>query len=250
MPVNEPDLRSLIAWIDQKANYYGDWRGGVMGAILGASGGVMGGLIGILAGGANLDPSSHPWVVVGPLLGWGVISAVTLRWYFKNRNERQKLAAKTYAESRGYFHKLLWARYAGNIKGFLGEDRAIKLNEAAMQWHRCKSALDSTGWEAVESDSVYADTKRKIQSAMDIGMAQLLLLFGSGTAANDAEVLEIVEVMTQSAEEAARTAEKLSLAKGDHGAASELRSALEQVRQLNAAHEEFEEQHVELRSRL
>src|SRR5262249_49146051 len=106
---NEPELRSLIEWIDRKAQYYGDWRGGVLGALMGTAGGLMGGTIGVLAGGLNLNPGVHPWVVIGPVLAFLGVSGGSLFWYFRGRTRDQKAAARAFAESRGLYQKLLMA---------------------------------------------------------------------------------------------------------------------------------------------
>jgi hypothetical protein len=236
---SEPELRSLYEWIDQQTHGQttGDRRGGIAGGVVGAIWGVMGGLIGILAGALQINPAI---AVTVPVVCAVFASTAVLIWYLRGRTESDKAVARTTAEMRGFFWKLMSARWQGNVKGLIGEDGAMALNAAAYEYLQCRTALNSPAWQAVGSDSPWFQARDKTRVAMDVAMARLVTMIGQGAPPNDATVQGLISDMQRAAAEATATSSRLA---GHHNlptdATNELRKALSEMRALNQADEEF-----------
>ncbi len=238
---SEPELRSLYEWIDLQSHgqTIGDKRGGLAGGIAGGIWGLMGGAIGIMAGALQI----HPGVAVGVPVAIGAVASMgVLVWYLRGRSEAEKAIARTTAEMRTFFWKLMSARRQGNVKSLIGEDGAMSLNSAAYEYLQCRTALNSHAWQAVGSDSAWYQARDRTRVAMDVAMSRLVTMIGQGAPANDATVQGLISDMQRTAAEAAATASRLA---GHHNlptdATNELRKALSEMRALNEADEEFQD---------
>lgn len=236
---SEPELRSLYEWIDLQQHGSGPNRAGLVGGIVGATGGVMGGMIGVLVGALNVSPALG---VTGPLAVWAVISSITVGWYLRTRTEQEKALVQTVAEMRSFYWRLLSARWQGNISGLIGEASAAVLNQGAHEFLRCRTALRSPGWKAVDSESAYARARLATATAMEAAMARLVTIIGQGTAPTDSSVSALIEEMRNAADEAAGTANRLAEHRGlPTDATNELRKVLGEMRALNEADDEYSE---------
>ncbi|MEZ0325061.1 MAG: hypothetical protein ACAH95_04085 [Fimbriimonas sp.] len=236
---SEPELRSLYEWIDQQTHgqTVGDRRGGIAGGVAGGIWGLVGGSIGILAGALQIGPAIS---VAVPIIVGAVASSAVLVWYLRGRTEGDKAIARTTAEMRGFFWKLMSARWQSNVKGLIGEDGALALNTAAYEYLQCKTALNSPAWQAAGSDSPWYQARERTRVAMDVAMSRLVTMVGQGAPANQQTVQDLISDMQRTAAEATATASRLA---GHHNlptdATNELRKALSEMRALNEADQEF-----------
>lgn len=238
----EPELSSLCQWIDSRmyhANQGRDW--GIWGGVTGTLFGLAGGSIGILLGAMQINPESHPMALIGPLLVAGLGSALTGFVILRRQTPGQRAARKALAEARNFTWQLVAARMQGNLKEYLGEARALALNEGARAFFKSKQALSSAAWQAVAPDTEYAATRDRTSVAIDVGMARLVTLIGQGAAGDAPEVVRLISDLSEAAEEAAHTAQRLANDAGLPGDASEnLRQVLSEMRLLNSAHDEYD----------
>jgi hypothetical protein len=238
----EPELRSLAEWLDTRASVQQNSRdGGIIGGVSGSLFGLAGAAIGVMAGGFDLQPEIYPMVIVGPLVVASLGTALTAFLVVSRRTPAEREARRAQASSRGFIWQLSMARWQGNLKEFLGEDRALLLNEGAHAYLRMKSALESPAWRAVAPDTEFAATRERTAIAMEVAMARLVTSIGQGALATAPEVRRLVADMGEAANEAARTADRLARDAGQPGDASDhLRQVLSEMRLLNSAQDEID----------
>jgi hypothetical protein len=233
----EPELRSLYEWIDLQQQNSGNNRAGIAGGIVGGLGGVMGGSIGLLVGGMGLSPSIG---VTVPLVSWAILSLGVVAWYLRSRTETEKTLARTVAEMRSFYWRLMSARWQGNVAAMIGQDSAAVLNKGAFEFLRCRNALRSPGWKAVQADSAYARARTATATAMEVGMARLVTMIGQGASPTDEEIVALIAEMKGTADEASQTANRLAEHRGlPIDATNELRKAIGDMRALNEADDEY-----------
>lgn len=238
----EPELASLYDWIDsgmhdpQHGRAWGIW-GGVTGGLWGLAGGA----IGIMAGAMGLDPSAHPAVLLVP---FGIATAGSVLsglWVVTRQKPGRRAARKALADARNFTWQLVSARWQGNLKGLLGEDRALALNAGAAAYMRAKQALSNSAWQAVPPDTEYAATRERTAVALDVAMARLVTMIGQGVPGTVPEVRGLIADIAETAEEAVQTAQRLATDAGQPGDASEnLRQVLAEMRLLNSAQDEYD----------
>ncbi len=235
----EPDLRSLYEWLDTQAQYSSSPRSAICGAIIGTSWGLCGASIGVLAGAFHI----HPIISVAiPITVAAAATITAVVWSVRGRTQADKALARTNAEMRGFLWKMISARWQGNIKGILGEPSALELNQAAFEYLKCRNALRSPSWLAAGSDSAWSEVREKTRVAMEVAMARIVTLVGQGAPSGDATVAQLLEDMRQTSAEAERTANRLAGHRGlPTDASRELRTALSEMKSLNAADQEFQE---------
>lgn len=252
----EPGLEALCQWMDREMHRPADTRVAMLGATIGTTWGFAGGLIGLLLGGLSLPP----WWIALPVALASAITVGAIAWYVKTRNEEERALAKLRGEARGVIQRLWLARWSGTLKQSLGEASAYALNEAAKQWLRLRSALDSPAWKAAGAESPWSSARDNSLKAMDAPMAQMVLLAAAGSigvgaaeapAPNDdrdggsrslGAGEAILAEMRRMAEEAVALTERLATRTGtsSDSAASDLRAALAELRALAEAEDEFE----------
>jgi hypothetical protein len=241
----EPELDALYEWMDTQRHRAGDWRAGVLGGTLGPLWGFVGAAIGVMVGGFQLPVA---WISIP--IGVGVVgTAAMVAWYVRGRSAEDRHHAKLLAEAKGVMQRLTAARWLGKLKDTLGQEAALSLNSGAKQWLRCKSSLDMPVWKAASPGSPWRQGRDQALRAMDLAMAQLLLIASASSysANHPSNVSEIVEDMTRMADEACTLTEKLAARTGRSSGdpRSDLRRALGELRSLTAAEEEFERAHEE-----
>ena len=153
------------------------------------------------------------------------------------------LEEKEHRRRLGAAQTAMWnltqARWLGNIKGKLGEAEALALNEAALDFLRCRSALTSPVWKSFTPDSPWAAARDKAEMAMEAGMARLVTMFGQGVPAASSDVAALKQDIHRTAEEIVASTERMSERKGFAGDVSaDLRQVLGEMRSLNEAYEE------------
>ena len=240
---NEPELRSLYEWIDSRAmnNGYGkEW--GIWGGVTGLLFGVAGPTVGVLASTNASAPPAVMAMMIGIPLGTAALASAVMGWVmYRRQSPARREANRAMADARTFAWQLVSARWQGNIKGLIGEDRALALNEGAAAYLRARQALNSTAWKAVSPDTEYAATRERTEVAMDVAMARLVTMIGQGAGGAFPEVRRLIKDMTEAADESTRTAERLSLDAGIPGNASDnLRQVLSEMRLLNSASDEYD----------
>lgn len=239
---SEPDLQSLYQWLDSEAPQLGGQREwGVWGGITGASFGISGSAIGIMAGALQIDPARFPIIIAAPLTFATTISVAAAIITFQHRQKRMGETGRALREARQFTWMLVAARWQGGIKGMLGEERALALNEGARQVIRCHQALRSSSWRGVGDATEYAAVRERVGAGMDVAMARLVTLIGRGAAASDQEVGIILDEMRVATDEAIKTANRLAGLGSSTQTPSDLRQALSELRMLNDAHREVDE---------
>ncbi|MGV3616411.1 MAG: hypothetical protein ACO1SV_13860 [Fimbriimonas sp.] len=238
----EPELASLYDWIDSgmsQTHYGRDW--GIWGGVTGGLCGLAGSSIGITVGAMGIDPGTNPAVLIAPftvaLLGSGLLGL----YFLRRQTPAQRAARKAMADARNFTWQLVSARWQGNLKGLIGEDRALALNAGAAAYMRAKQALKSSAWQAVAPDTEYAATRERTAVALDVAMARLVTMIGQGASGSAPEVRNLTADIAETAEEAVQTAQRLATDAGHPGDASEnLRQVLSEMRLLNSAQDEYD----------
>lgn len=233
----EPDLRSLYEWIDTQFHNAGGRRGTILGVAIGGSAVLCGGAISILLAVLHTGPAIGVALPCAVFLAAGLSA---LGWFFLSRSPAERALAKAVQEMQRVWFRLLFSRWSGNVQGLMGSDGARVLNDAANQVLRCRAAIGSAGWQAVKSDSPYARSRDVTATSMQTAMVRLVTMIGSGVPADDPKVVDLANEMRQSADEAESTAARLAEHRGlPNDAATDLRSALSEMRELNKADDEY-----------
>ena len=238
----EAELGSLYDWIDSRmAHHHNGREWGIWGGVTGSLFGLAGGTIGVLVGAMHLPPSTYPWAIGGPLVTAAALSMLGAVIIHKRQTPGQRAIKQAMADARTFTWQLWGARWQGNLKVTLGEDRAFALNEGAASYLRARQALNSSSWKAVAPDTEWAATRERTTVAMEVAMARLVTTIGQGVAANSVEIRNLLGTMNEAADETVRTSERLAMDTGEPGNASEnLRQVLAEMRLLNSASEEYD----------
>jgi hypothetical protein len=175
----EPELGALCEWIDSRMHHSNGGREwGIWGGVTGTLFGLAGSTIGILLGAMQLNPEQYPMALIGPLLVAGFGSSMTGVIILRRQTPGQRAARKAMAEARNFTWQLVSARMQGNLKGTLGEERALALNAGAKAYLKAKHALSNAAWQAVSPDTEHAATRDRTGVAMDVAMARLVTMVG------------------------------------------------------------------------
>lgn len=243
-PRQEPELRSLCAWLDSTMTDH--HHGRETGLILGVCGAIVGVAAGCSALIGAFDPRAIPYELRSSSLMviwlWAMLSMAAAAFLIRRRRSPlQREAMRAFANSRNFVWQLISARHRGNLRNTLGEARALALNDGAGAYLRAKAALEHPAWKAVAPDAEFAATRERTKIAIEVAMARLVTIIGQGMEGNAREVVQLVNDMAETADEATRAAERLSRDSGQPGDASEnLRQVLAEMRLLNSAHDELD----------
>jgi len=236
---NEPELRSLYEWLDTQTHGGSGKQGAIVGSVVGCSFAIAVMLGVLLLKNAHGGMHSTPWLMLGPIAGATLLSVATCGWVFLKSASKRRETWRRLGGTRSFVWKLWSARWSGNVGGLIGQESANALNSAAYEYLRCQAALSSPAWRGLTPDSAWLATRDKVEAAMEGAMGQLMMTISQGGTPERPEVVRLLDDMRQTADEIVKTADKLAVRKGLTGDISdELRSALSEMRVLNAAHDE------------
>lgn len=236
----EQGLESLYSWMDIEQHRVADQRGGWLGAILGTTWGLTGGAIGVLMGAFKVSPNWLP-LILAPA-AFATVGA--LIWYFRARTDEERSFAKIRGEARGVLQRLATARWTGRLRDTLGEDAAQLLNDAAREWARCRTALDSPVLKATTPESPWGRARESGLRSIETAMARMVLFVGNGAVSSreSGPGPALLQEMKRLADEAAKMAERLAARHGGSSgdASGDLRRTIQEFQMLSSAEDELE----------
>ena len=160
-----------------------------------------------------------------------------------------RAAAQVRRKARGFLWELRRWKHRRMLRIKLGGGIGELLDTAARYWLRAQAALTADNWAIQTAGTQWMGVKEKATSAMDTGMAKLLLLAQDAQSVDNSFLSpsfegarQIVENMRELAKESEKLADRLRIEAADPSApADELRSTLAEIRNLTEAEEELQQ---------
>lgn len=234
VPKSEPGVEALSEWLSgalrrHKGTRWGIW-GGFVGGSSGVAGGVTGAIVGASGGHINGLLVAVPWLI------WMTFVASMSLWL--KRSLQSSANAELWGrDSTRTITMLVNARSRGRLKAAVGDAYAEQLNEGAKLALRCRGLLDSPALAATGDGSVWSRTAERVRNSMNGAMVRLMVL--ATNHADEHELAATVADMRAIVDELAESERRhRGLATDRSGRSAELRSTLEELRELTRAEQE------------
>lgn len=226
----EPGLEALVEWLDLHYRHSPTQAWGFWGGLVGGSAGLACGVMAIVS---NMR-ESRQFVILFPFLAWLLFSLGMTFWVIK-RNRSNKVWSTA---SKGIMFRLSQARWQGNLRQTLGEERAKTLNDGAAIYLQTLSTLQSPHWNVATGLPVWSKMKMKATHAMDSAMGHLVLQIASH--GNIETCANTISDMVALRDEVLDASNRLANSCGLNSTSTDtLRETLRELKELRIADEEI-----------